>query len=156
MIFKKIKNYNNGFVILFAVTLASIILSIALGVANISEKEIKFGTSARDTNDAFAAADTGIECALFYDKSLTASNAFGGTASMTCSGLSIIPVASPANFWTFVITGIGSSSQSCAKVTVDKTVPPATVITSKGYNIGSGACNYTNPNHIERELEVRY
>ena len=36
---------------------------------NISLKEIKFGTSARDTNDAFFAADTGAECALFNDKS---------------------------------------------------------------------------------------
>ena len=51
MIIKKIKK-NRGFVILFAVTLSSILLAIALGVANIALKEIRFGTSAKDTNEA--------------------------------------------------------------------------------------------------------
>ena len=36
-----------GFVILFAVSIASIVLAIALGIANIAYKEIKFTTSAK-------------------------------------------------------------------------------------------------------------
>jgi len=64
---KEIKK-NKGFVILFVVTLSSILLAIALGAANIALKEIKFGTSAKDTNNAFFAADTGAELALFNDK----------------------------------------------------------------------------------------
>ena len=59
---------NRGFVILFAVTISSILLALAIGVANIALKEVKFNTSAKDTNNAFFAADTAIEYALFQDK----------------------------------------------------------------------------------------
>src|SRR3989344_2360391 len=81
-----------GFVILFAVTLSSILLAIALGVANIALKEIKFSTSARDTNDAFFVADTGAECALFYDKLSGSSfpiDGVGAPASITCASTDI-------------------------------------------------------------------
>src|SRR3989344_7358348 len=125
-----------GFVILFAVTLSSILLAIALGVANIALKEVKFGTNARDTNNAFFAADTGIELALFNDKSSS----------------SIYPAP---GFWNFVLSGLGSSGQGCAIVTVDKTVPPATKIISKGYNDGGASCTQGS-NSVERQLEVNY
>ena len=72
------KNKERGFVILFAVTLSSIILSIALGVANIALKEASFSTSARSTNNAFLAADTGAECALFHDRLIDSFFPVGG------------------------------------------------------------------------------
>jgi len=67
MIIKIIKNkyyskkfqYKKGFVVLFAVMLSSIILAITIGIANISIREIKFSTGAKDTNNAFFAADAG-------------------------------------------------------------------------------------------------
>lgn len=153
MIIKNIKK-NRGFVILFAVTLAALLLSIALGVANIALKEIKFGTSARDTNDAFFAADSGIECALFYDNGVTSSFGGSGGSSIQCSGSSIaISGSSPS--WNFVVLGLGSSGQSCANVSIDKS--SGTTIFSKGYNIGDGpACSPTNPNRVERELKTTY
>src|SRR5688572_19750284 len=93
----RIKN-NRGFVMLFAVTLSSLILSIAIGVATIALREIKFGTSARDSNDAFFAADTGIECALNYDKEEATQNAFTGTGSMNCVG-NPVPLSGSAPTW---------------------------------------------------------
>jgi len=151
---------NNGFVILFAVTISAILLSIALGIANVAFREIRFGSTARDTNDAFFAADTGIECALLYDKENPAQNAFTGTASMSCAG-STISISGSAPEWTFVITGLGSTGGSCAKVTVFKdttTSPPDvfTTLTSKGYNIGDSACASSSPNRVEREVRLSY
>lgn len=150
-----VKNSRSGFVILFVVTLSSILLSIALGVANIALKEVKFGTSARDANDAFFAADTGIECALFYDYAKGSNNSFGGTGPnpIQCLGGDItINGASPT--WDFKVLGLGSSGQGCAKVTVNKTVtPPLTTIISKGYNDGGPSCTQGS-NSVERELEV--
>src|SRR3990167_1349437 len=102
---QKIKKLKSGFVILFAVTLSALLLSIALGVANIAFKELRFGTSARDTNDAFFAADTGIECALLYDKSDQAQNAFTGTAIMNCAGANI-DVGGSDPLWNFVVAGL--------------------------------------------------
>lgn len=137
---------NKGFVILFAFTLSSILLAIALGVANIALKEVKFGTSAKDTNNAFLAADTGIEYALFNDKPPTSS---------------FIPAPGTSQTWDFVVSQLGGAGTSCAKVSVqkDNTSPPNTITTivSKGYNIGDIAtCSSSNPDRIERELKISY
>ena len=156
---KYFKNKNKkGFVVLFAVTLAAILLSIALGIATVAEKEVKFGTSAKDANDAFVAADTGVECALFYDRTSAGENAFTGSSSMSCNGSAVTIAETPAYFWTFSLYGLGSAATSCARVTVDKTNPPETHIISKGYNMesGAGACNPGNPSRTERQLEVTY
>ena len=161
MIIKKIKK-NRGFVILFAVTLSSILLAIALGVANIALKEIRFGTSAKDTNEAFFAADTGAECALFYDKSTGGVFITGTSPSITCNNGTFTANESPTSYWKFVLTGLGSEEKGCAKVTVDKTdLAPCnslTCIVSKGYNDGGndpGLC-VQGSNSIERQIELNY
>ena len=152
MNFKKIKN-NRGFVILFAVTISSILLAIALGVANIALKEIKFGTGAKETNDSFFAADTGAEYALFSDK--TGSSIF-------------VPTPNPGakmSYPTIFISGLGSTGLSCAIVNVEKdniSSPMATTVISKGYNVGGSALGVLPvscippSNSIEREIKVSY
>lgn len=158
MIKEKIKK-NNGFVILFAVTLSSIFLAITLGIANIALKEVSFGTGVRDANDAFFAADIGAECALFNDK--TDSNSFlpppDGSGTVQCLGGNIALIGSYPS-WSFTISGLGGSDQSCAKVSVVKNggSPATTAIVAKGYNIGDGNCNSANQNRVERQIEVNY
>jgi len=153
---KKIKTKKEeGFVILFAVMVSSIILAITLGVADIAFKEIKFSTSVKDTNEAFFAADVGAECALFNDRST--SNSFletGGSGVVQCLGFTIglngsFPV------WNFVVPGLGSGGQGCARVTVDKSIDPNTHVISKGYNNGGFPC-IQGQNTVERQLELNY
>lgn len=129
---------DSGFVLLFAITLGAILLALALGVTEIAFKEIKFSTSARDANDAFFAADMGIESALFQDK-----------AGTICS-------PAPCSF-EFTLIGLGNAALSCAKVNVSKTTSPSlTTVVSKGYNVGNATCSSINPDRIERELKVNY
>ncbi|MFH1365869.1 MAG: hypothetical protein ABIG99_00525 [Patescibacteria group bacterium] len=137
MIKEKIQK-NKGFVILFAVTISAILLSITLGVSNIAFREIKFSTNARYTNDAFFAADTGAEHALFNEKST-------GTF---CEDMTSCD---------FVFTGLGNNGQACALVTINKTDSTYVTVISRGYSIGdSPTCNSANPNRVERRLEVTY
>lgn len=145
MIKKNIQK-NKGFVILFAVTLSSILLAIALGVINISIKEMRFSTSAKHTNDALFAADTGIEYVLFNDRS---------------DSSRYIPVPGTEETWNTVIPNMGSEGVSCVKVLITKnnintSVPVITHIVSKGYNIGDAICESTNSDRVEREIEVNY
>ena len=145
MIKENIKQ-NKGFVILFAVTLSSILLAIALGVASISAEEIKFGTSAKKTNEAFFAADTGIEYVLFNDKS---------------GYLNYVLPAGGEGEWDIVISRMGSSETSCAKVHIYKnnfntSIPVITEIVSRGYDVGDAACESTNLDRVEREIAVSY
>jgi len=155
MIIKKIKK-NRGFVILYAVMISSMLLAISLGVANISLKEINFSTSAKDTNDAFFATDTGAECALLNDKSTGSVFVDPNSPTITCNNSSIIANESPALFWSFIISGLGSGGQGCAKVTVDKRNLPITQLVSKGYNDGGSTCTTQTSNSVERQLELNY
>ena len=52
---------------MIAVTVAGLILSIGLGILNITTKEIILSAFNKESGKAFYAADTGIECALFWD-----------------------------------------------------------------------------------------
>lgn len=149
-----------GFAILFSVTLSAIILSIALGVVNIALKEVKFSTSARSTNEAFFAADTGMECALINDKST--SDVFvmtGRQKNINCFNQSIT-VNRYLTFWDFIISGMGSNGQGCAKVTVMRVnigLGEETTITSKGYDVGGGGGGCVpSSNSVEREIEITY
>lgn len=156
MILQKTKK-NKGFVILFAVTLSAILLSIALGVSGIALKEVKFGTSAKETNNAFFAADIGVECALVNDKSSGSVFVSPSNPLLTCNGNSnIATTESPTSFWTFTISGLGNTAQSCAKVTVDKRASPVTTVISKGYNTGNAFCGSSNPDRIERQIKTTY
>ncbi len=140
---KKITKNKRGFVILFAVTISSILLAIALGISNISMKEVKFSTSAKNTNEAFFAADTGIEYALFHDKEGD-----------------YLPAVGMAQTWDFNVYAANGGGVSCAKVSVTKDntslSTTTTSITSKGYNIGDETCSSSNPDRIERELTITY
>ena len=141
---QKIKK-DRGFVILFAVTISSILLAIALGVANIALKEVKFGTSAKDTNNAFFAADTGIEAVLLKDK--PPANNYPP------------PITDGVQqTWTEFVSGLGSLGTSCARIDITKTnvlnsSNTTTTVISKGYN--NASCTQGS-NSIERELQVNY
>ena len=164
MITKNIQK-NKGFVLLYVTVLSSIILAIALGVLSIAAKEVNFSTSGKDTNDAFFAADTGAECALYHDKGQTVYDPFPNEMPMSCagSGVSFVSPSTPGSGsgpWTFTILNLGDSGQSCAIVTVTRdttsTYSPTTTIVSKGYNNGgSGTCGDTI-NYVQRELDVTY
>lgn len=149
---------SRGFVLLFAIVISSIILAITIGVANILFQETKFNTNAKDSNEAFFAADSGAECALYNDK--TTSNSFienGSSNLVNCFGRSI-NLSGSFPIWSFVVSKIGSEAKSCAKVTVDKSFLPAVFITSKGYNNGGdtlGSCSQMQDS-VERQLELNY
>ena len=150
----KINKTKSGFVMLYAIVLSSMLVSVTLGVMNISFKEIGFGTSGIDTNDAFFAADTGVECALYNDKiTMNKFPVTGPATGINCAGVNILPVFS-SGVYNFVVPEFGNEGENCVKVTVDKSIPPTVSITSKGYNVGDLLCDSSVPNYVERELKV--
>lgn len=177
MIFKNKTKLNKnlgqkGFVLLFAVVLTSIILSIALSLADIAYKELSFGTQAKSTGEAFFASDAGLECALFYDvkgvpteygdyvSPFGYDGSFGAMSVLQCAGTSFQlndGVFSLNGPWTFVLPFLGSTQKSCAVVLVDKiSIPNRTRVVSRGYNVGNANCSGDFPNKVEREIELVY
>ena len=161
---KKYKIKQKGFVLLFTMILVSITLSIALGLSSIASKENLFSTSARASNDAYYAADTGVECALYWDVGPNGSlysvaGGLGNPISTYCSG-NFINISTPGPTWTFILLGLGPDQKGCAVVTMDQT-NPLKRITSKGYNLGGDAQQYCSldpfiAGRIERIIQVTY
>jgi hypothetical protein len=113
------------------------------------------------SNDAFFAADTGAECALFYDRSALEENAFIGRAKMECAG-SPVTLLGSAPSWNFIVSKLGTTTNSCAIVSVTKDTDindlTRTKIISRGYNTGGSVPDVCIPgsNAVVRELEVNY
>ncbi len=153
--FNKINRQSSkpGFVVLFTVLIASVVLAMALGIANVALKQIALTASATDANKSFYAADTGVECALYYDRKVPA--AFeGGSNVVYCMG-AITPVTNTSNIYSFqfIIPSQSGSGDACADVTVDKSAVNQTVVTSKGKN---NQCGFDNSRTVERAIQVTY
>lgn len=73
----------------YAVLTASLLLAIGIAIFNITYKEFILSSGARESANAFYAADTGLECALFWDLKHTglSSPAFGFYGDSLASGL---------------------------------------------------------------------
>jgi len=75
-----------GYLILFAVVISSIVLAIGLGIMSIVNKGLILASAGRASQFAFYAADTGIECALYWDR---VHSGFGVTVFPTSTSSSI-------------------------------------------------------------------
>ncbi len=146
-----------GFVILFTILIASIILLIGFGIFSIATRETVLSSTSREAQTAFYAADAGVECALFAQGANILS---GGGGTFDCGAI-------PA-----VVTGTGSSSlpyvfdvlvdaklKTCAHVTIfDINAGAARRVVSQGYNIctDTGLPAQNNPILVERVLDTIY
>lgn len=142
----KIKK-DKGFVVLFAITLSAIFFSVALGVSNIALKQSKFSISAKETNDAFFAADSGVE---YYYYMVIKDN--------FCPYTLGDPIVARCNLNS--VPALGSTSKNCARVDVTKSTKIADDgfnqymslnIVSKGYNVTSNPCPPA-ADSVEREI----
>lgn len=169
------KNKQRGVALLFVVLVTSVLFLVAIGIANITYKELAFSIQARDSDVAFFAADTGIECGMYLNKNESA--AFPGPSTigpgsgsyhMTCNGKTL-HVQPLSGVGTFAID-LGAS---CAQVSIDKTVPVVisgvthhyVTVTSKGYNQPiTSSTSYTclptvgaePPNLVNRVLQITF
>ena len=170
---------NQGFTLLMAALVTSLLLAIGFSLFNLSLKQVTLSSLARDSQLAFYAADTGIECAIYWDykysgngvtsafaTSTTAFGTFPPTSGINCGGQDIAaqpwiinPRDSLKAYTSFNLTF--SPDPYCATIQVQKTNisspfnpagPIQTIIESRGYN----TCNITNPRRVERAIRVRY
>lgn len=149
---------SRGFTLLFAVLVSGLLFSIGIAIANLALKEIVLSSAGKESETAFYAADTGTECALYFDiqRKKFPTVAGGEPSSFRCAGNditagSVVAISGGAKT-SFTVPLSGAS---CAKVDVYKYISqtPGTVIESRGRNdCGSG----DNPSRVERALRVWY
>lgn len=61
------KKRQRGVVLFIALTVASLVLAIGVGILNVMTKEVILGSLSTRSRQAFYAADSGVECAMFWD-----------------------------------------------------------------------------------------
>jgi hypothetical protein len=166
---KRHKNQQNGFTILVAVVTAGILLIIAMSIGGIALKEQILSTANKESQVAFYAADTGMECALYWDQKqgAFAPDIAGGsfisqtkTPTISCNNMtlsSLTPDVSDINHYSykFMVSGIGGTT-ACSVVKISKdtiSIPnkTKTEILSYGYNTCDASLN-----RLERGITTTY
>lgn len=141
-----------GATLLIAVLMASVMLSVGLGVYQRTYKELYFASFWKQVQLAFAATDSGFECALYWDLHPAANYTCFGNASASWSlNLPTPPGSAVTNFLDIPTFGGG-----CVSVEITKNDPPisgiTTTIKARGYN----TCDTANPRRVERGLRIDY
>jgi Tfp pilus assembly protein PilX len=153
------KNQNSrGFTLFIAIMVTATLLLVAMGMISLAVRGAFITSSSRESQYAFYAADTGVECALYWDvKNPSGYSAFSTSTSsvINCN----YDALNPSN----QSLAVGSSQTStfnltflpdpyCARVTVTKQNDGTTLIQSHGYN----TCDPTNARRVERAVQVTY
>jgi len=170
-----------GFVLSLAVLVSGILLSIGLAIFSSALKELILSSSGRESQFAFYAADTGSECALYWDIRHPGPG-FPTSVFATSSDSTILPdesgvfcnaedITDPQSGWSTTIGwdvstpgtyqsvsyeavtvfDMAFANGSCATITVIKD-SGTTRIDSRGFN----TCDTGNPRRVERGLRVSY
>jgi Tfp pilus assembly protein PilX len=146
-----VKN-KKGFTLLMAILISSVLLLLGASMFQFATKQIILSSIGRDSQFAFYAADTGAECALYWDYRFDAFGTTSAPVAAQCDNQSIGNLR-------YAGDGIPNSFEFnpngyCAKVTVTKT-GARTVIDALGY---STACENiaTNARALERAVQLRY
>ncbi len=151
---------------LVAIIFMTVVLSIGLSLASFGYKQITLVSSVTDSQDAFYAADSALECALYADQH---SAAFFDTkyhphaASFACSGNNNYKISNPdikisgERTWQVYFLPKVSFATTCSLVVVYKDIAGGTVgetyIFSTGYN--NKDCSANNKTTV-RGLETHY
>jgi hypothetical protein len=164
-----------GFTLLLAALIASIVLALGTSIFQIAQKQLTLSSIGRDSQFAFYAADTAVECALFWDFRY---NYFATTTPSgvdpTCNTQALTPLVidSPNGNQPYGYPYTMTSPQMdlfldapppsdyCAQITVEKTLDPTTnavktVIRADGYST-SCATITTNARALQRSVELHY
>ncbi len=172
-IFASQKNTQKGFTLFIAALVSSVLLSLAIYMAGIAQKELLLTNLARESQYAFYAADAGAECSLYLDFQGRFEPGTGQTA-IQCGGVLLTNLADSTSTGTYTTALTTSSSTPSVRLRYQQAgrcimmyiykldVSPTdgildangTIIDSRGYNT---ACNLTDsPRRLERAVRLQY
>ncbi len=175
-----------GFTLFVAMIVSSLLLAVGFSISNIILKQLLLSGSGKDSQIAFYAADSGAECAQFWDArdgngvDLIADGPFATSTATTdftikC-GRGVVDFSKSTSMTvpglvtsTLVVDYSTSDYKACALVLIEKGFTkideedvPYTKVVSRGYNsslITAGttkACDLSNKRTVERGLVVQY
>jgi len=174
------RNKREGFTILYSLLIISLLISISLGIFDITLRDFSLAQSAAESQVALFAADAGMECALYYDLRFRGGNLAFATSTLNpqvvlnpqftyACGIQPMPVVTPTydpipgsaytvlTVYLTTLSGVATANTEgpCAIVTVKKDGEGVfTTIDSLGYNICTNTSASTK--RVERGLRAAY
>jgi len=156
-----------GITIYIAVTVTAALVLVAFAVIDYALKQVGISSVAKDSQIAFYAADSGIECALYWDLRNTGQSTFGTSTpelDITCNNKSahIYKINNGSAGTSTFAFDFSTSDTSCVAVTVAKRFVGQNIntkIESRGYNVGTASgstCTGASTRKVERAIEVTY
>ncbi len=141
-----------GFTLLFAVVATSLLMGVTLGILNLTTKQLILSSVGRDSQLAFYAADSGAECARYWD---LRSNAFTPDATTTihCNGQDFIVGGSATTQFTYKLSPSDAQSAEVTVVATRNGATGVTTIRSYGHNV---PVSTNNPRIVERAVKIDY
>jgi len=161
--------YKKGFALLVAVIFTSVILSLGLALASLGYKQAVLASSALQSQYAFYAADSALECALYADQQqdLFSYATYNANAQplLTCDGTNANTQvlsscynegACPSQLVITERVPLDNGTH-CADITIYKPASTgANEIFSQGYNVACSAVGGTSGRFVARGLEAHY
>lgn len=145
----KTKKYKKGFTLLLSIIITGILLLVSFIISNVALKELVLVYSGSESQQAFYAADSGVECAAYWDaKNPNGISSFASpSGSITCNGQTVSSGSQTVNTsptQPSAIGGVIGSGNSASFLSTDTVVKGSWhgVYGSNGYNVAGGTQSY--------------
>lgn len=152
-----IQTKQRGAVLLISILVSSVVLIVGFGVYQRTYKELLIGSFWKQVQIAFASADAGLECAIYWDEKLTnPDTGVIGTDIAKCFDREFTWFAGgwdPGAYKVWSEDLAISDTGGCVNIRVIKMQDGETLIQSRGYNT---ACDSTSTRRVERGRYYRY
>lgn len=151
----------SGFAAFYAVLVISILLTISIKMLDIALKRQILSSGARESLDAFYAADSGVECALYNDLRIGRRFEAPGQSraeSISCGGSTFVLTSSSPGCpkgvcyteFSYDLSPSGRVEVLVKKKNDNNNEQIRTLVEARGYNVSSGA------RKLERAIRTEY
>lgn len=142
-----------GFTLLISIVVTSMMLIISFVVANVAYKQLVLANSNEESQYAFYNADSGVECAVYWDfKGGTSAFDPSIPTTISCNGTNNISVTGDTIATSTFSIDFSATGRGCVDVAVGKHPGNITMIDSKGYN----TCSPGATRRLERGETLTY
>jgi hypothetical protein len=171
------KKNNRGFALIVAVILSGVAAAVTVTLTTLAYKSLVLSSTAKESQYAFYAADSALECALFWDNGSDKPNGIQGSAFKYAASPSPVTIHCPVTIDSATeITLVGSSPDSetseyrsgwfsvndarCAQIIVYKgnSSNPTTKLYANGVNKSCAefSASTNSSRTVERGLKASY
>lgn len=148
-------NDQRGFTILFSALVASLVLTLGISIFSVAQKQVILSSLGRSSQYAFYAADTGAECALYWDVRYEYFSSTTPGRDPECNGTPLTITGAPGAL-PYTMEFEFEPNGYCVQVAVEKkAADPRTVIHADGFSTPCDDIELSG-RALQRSVELSY